>query len=55
MPLTLISGQKKIGCMINKWQCAEIQAKSANYATKYFFGEIHGNYVRNDELCQKLC
>ena len=52
-PGSLISGQKKNGYMINKWQfCAAKLAKSANYASSAFFREIHENYASNYELCQ---
>ena len=36
-PRSLISGPKKNGCMINKWQfCSAKLAKSANYASSAF-------------------
>ena len=57
LPVTLISGQKQFGCMINKWQfCAPKLAKRANYASSAFFGNTCiESYARNDELCRKLC
>ena len=42
--------------MINKWKfCAGKLAKSAIYGGIAFIRKIGENYVRDDELYQKLC
>ena len=47
--------KKNIGLMIINWHFSATKlAKKANYASSDLFREILENYVRNDELCQKL-